>query len=136
MREYKLNILTMKKIALFCLAAASVTLFAACSKNTPKGVVNTYYTEVQNQQYENAVQCFAHLEGGEDVSMEDFAGKLESSMKSVGGLKSYEILGDSVCNDTLAFVQAKCVFGNGEEEESSVKVVKQDNEWKIDPMSK
>ncbi|MBO4282156.1 MAG: DUF4878 domain-containing protein [Bacteroidales bacterium] len=120
------------------MAAAFVILFAACSKNTPKGVVKTYYSEVQNQQYDKAVLCFANLngDGDEEVSMQDFAGKLESSMKSVDGLKSYEVLGDSICNDSLAYVQVKCVFGNGEEEDSKVKVVKQDNEWKIDPLSK
>lgn len=124
----------MKKLVVLTMAAAMFML-AGCSKNTPKGVVNTYYSEMQKKNYDKSAECFMKIDG-ETQSAKAFAGKLKESVEESEGLKSYEILSDSICNDTLAFVRTKYVFGNGEEGESNVEVVLQDGEWKINPMSK
>lgn len=123
----------MKKLGLlmFC---ACLCCMVSCSKNSPKGVVKTYYSALQNQKYEEATQCFAGMESEED--MQAIAGKLKEGMEKNEGLKSFEVVSDSLCNDTVAFVATKFVYGNGEEGESNVGVVKQNGEWKIDPMSK
>lgn len=106
----------------------------SCSKNTPKGVVKTYYSALQDKKYEEATRCFAGLEGEGD--MQAVAGKLKEGVEESGGLKSFEVLKDSLCSDTMAVVTAKYVYGNGEEGTNSIDVVKQNGEWKIDPMSK
>ena len=123
----------MKKLGLF-LSVVCLLCMVSCSKNSPKGVVKTYYSALQDKQYEEATRCFAGLEGEDD--MQAIAGKLKEGMEKNEGLKSYEVLGDSLCNDTLAFVNARYVYGNGEEGVSNIGVVKQNGEWKIDPMSK
>lgn len=126
----------MKKVSLL-LAVACLLCMVSCSKNSPKNVVKTYYSAVQNRQYEEATKCFSGLDGEDDSeSMQAIAGKLKEGVEKADGLKSYEILSDSLCNDSVAFVRVKYVYGNGEEGESNIEVVKQQGEWKIDPMSK
>ena len=57
-------------------------------------------------------------------------------LEEAEGLKTYKILGDSICNDSTAYVFTQYSMGNGENSESRFKVVKEGEEWKIDPMSK
>lgn len=123
----------MKKLGLF-LSVVCLLCMVSCSQNSPKGVVKTYYSALQDQEYEEATQCFAGLESEDD--MQAIAGKLKEGMEKNKGLKSFEVTGDSLCNDTLAFVTVKFIYGNGEEDAGNIGVVKQDGEWKIDPMSK
>ena len=128
----------MKKIAFFMMVAA-LFLLPGCSKNTPKGVVKTYYNALMDKDYEKSAQCFctvSELGEDEDAQMQGFAGKLKESVEQYEGVKSYEIVRDSVCSDSVAMVYAKFVWGNGEEGQSDIRVVKQKGEWKIDPMSK
>lgn len=123
----------MKKLGLF-LSVVCLLCMVSCSQNSPKGVVKTYYSALQDQEYEEATQCFAGLESEDD--MQAIAGKLKEGMEKNKGLKSFEVTGDSLCNDTLAFVTVKFIYGNGEEGAGNIGVVKQNGEWKIDPMSK
>ncbi len=102
-------------------------------------MVKTYYSALQEKNYEKSAQCFMssdELSEDPSVQVQSFAQKTKESMEKREGLKSYEIVRDSVCSDSLAFVLVKCVFGNGEELQSDIEVVKQEGEWKINPMSK
>ncbi len=135
-----LNIIffTMKKIGLFMMVTA-LFLLVSCSKNTPKGVVKTYYNALIDKDYEKSAQCFctvSELGGDEEAQMKGIAGKLKESVETYDGIKSYEILRDSVCSDSVVMVYANFVWGNGEKSQSDIRVVKQNGEWKIDPMSK
>ena len=69
----------MKKLGLF-LSVVCLLCMVSCSKNSPKGVVKTYYSALQDKQYEEATRCFAGLEGEDD--MQAIAGKLKELMKN------------------------------------------------------
>ena len=126
----------MKKLFLLALAAAMSSL-AGCSRNTPRGVVENYMSCIQKGEYDKSVQYYAPLEGEDAEQFRNaFSKKMKDSMDESGGLKSYEVLKDSVCNDSLAIVWTRHEFGNGEVQESKLELVKRDGEWKIDPMSK
>ena len=129
----------MKKLSGLFTAAAIVCLMG-CSSNTPSGVVEKYFNFLQTEQYDKAAQCFASINGENDSQKEEivssFSGKLKESLEEAEGLKTYKILGDSICNDSTAYVFTQYSMGNGENSESRFKVVKEGEEWKIDPMSK
>ncbi len=123
----------MKKCSLILLVVC-VLCFAGCSKNTPKGVVKTYYKELQSKNYEGAAQYFAESENQETSTA--FAGKLKESIEDHGGLKSYQVLGDSICDDSTVVVFTTFSFSDGESGTSDMRVLKKGGDWKIDAMCK
>ena len=126
----------MKKLILLALCAAMCAL-AGCSRNTPRGVVENYMSCIQKGEYDKSVQYYSTMEGKDaDQFRNGFSKKMNESVEDAGGLKSYEILKDSVCNDSLAIVWVKHEFGNGDVQEDVLELVRRDGEWKIDPMSK
>ncbi|MBO4402085.1 MAG: DUF4878 domain-containing protein [Bacteroidales bacterium] len=128
----------MRKIVCLWIAAALFCL-AGCSKNTPKGVVDKYYSDLQHKNYEAAVQNFVIMKDSETSQEEmlaSFADKLGKSLEEEGGLKSYKILRDSICNDSVAVVFTQFTKGNGESADADIRVVLEGETWKIDPLSK
>lgn len=129
----------MKKLFGFLMVMAVVCL-VGCSKNTPKGVVEDYYNYLQNKEYDKAAQCFASDNSQDESQKEEivsqFSSKLKESLEEQNGLKSYKILSDSICNDSTAYVMTQYTLGNGETDDTKIKVVKEGEDWKIDPMSK
>lgn len=119
---------------------AAAIYLSGCSKNTPRGVVENYYSALQSQKYDEAAQCFSSYENsGNDDAQElvsAFSGKLKESLEEKEGLKSYKITGDSICNDSVAYVFSQYELGNGEAADTKIRVVKEGEDWKIDPMSK
>ena len=133
----------MKHVKLFSLLFVGVLVIgmASCSSkmSSPTKTVETYLKCLKAENFSDAVKCF---QTDADASAEDLkalSAKLEAAIKKQGGVKSYELLkdGETIAEDGLsATVKAKMVMGNGEEEESNFKLIKENDEWKIDLKSK
>jgi hypothetical protein len=133
----QIDVSSMKRIALFVMAAA-VSLLAGCSKNTPKDVVKTYFSALQSKDYDKVADCvyLSETEGDPAAQKKDLSGWIKMCLEPLGGLKSYEITRDSVCNDSLALVFASYEYGNGDKDASQIELVMQDGKWKINLMNK
>ena len=59
--------------------------------------------------------------------------KSSQSMAEKGGLKDVQILEETIAEDgKTATIKAKMIYGNGEEQENTQKMIKQGDEWKMD----
>lgn len=123
----------MKRTVLFLLTLG-LFCFAGCSKNNPKEVVKSYYTALQDKDYSEAVSYFANVKDVDDVkALEE---KLATSLEESGGIKSFNVLGDSITSDTTAFVYTTYTLGNGVSDSTKITAKLEDGNWKIDPLSK
>ena len=132
----------MKKIIGFIAMAAIVLVMAACGgDNSPKGVAEQAVKCRQDKDYEGYVDLMQITEKeGQDVAetkqgiADLLRSKAESTLDKKGGIKSYEILSETVADDgNSAVVQIKVTYGNGEEKTDDMKMVKSDGgKWLID----
>ncbi len=118
-------------------------IFAACggSSNTPSSTVEAYFNAVKAGKYEKSLKYLAvesesedgKLTEKEEAQMLALAGKMEESMKEVGGIESFEVLSETIAEDgNTATVEVKLTNGNGDSDDSSMKLKKVNDEWKID----
>lgn len=132
----------MKKIIGFIAMAAIALVMAACGgDNSPKGVAEQAVKCIQDKDYEGYVDLMRITEKeGQDVAetkqgiADLLRSKAESTLDKKGGIKSYEILSETVADDgNSAVVQIKVTYGNGEEKTDDMKMVKSDGgKWLID----
>lgn len=132
----------MKKIIGFIAMAAIALVMAACGgDNSPKGVAEQAVKCIQDKDYEGYVDLMLITEKeGQDVAetkqgiADLLRSKAESTLDKKGGIKSYEVLSETVADDgNSAVVQIKVTYGNGEEKTDDMKMVKSDGgKWLID----
>ena len=131
-----------KKIIGFIAMAAIALVMAACGgDNSPKGVAEQAVKCIQDKDYEGYVDLMRITEKeGQDVAetkqgiADLLRSKAESTLDKKGGIKSYEVLSETVADDgNSAVVQIKVTYGNGEEKTDDMKMVKSDGgKWLID----
>jgi len=137
----------MKKI-LFALILGIMTtgIMTSCSNgNTPSAVVKKNIECIQNKDADGIVELTYFEDYAKTPEqLADAKGQLLSiiqnsgfkSMDDIGGIKSFEILSEEIPDNpkpgTVAYVNIKTEYGNGEQKEDKVKVV-MDKEgiWKV-----
>lgn len=130
--------MVLKKIILISLLVFLASVIAGCSNSSkPEAVVNSYFENIKNQQYSQAVSKFSSnvflLQGLNKEQMEERMQKAYNQNSTI--LKESKILESKNIDDThkVLKVQSKGVT-NGKEFSNvdSILVVKQNEEWKID----
>lgn len=124
----------MKKHLIFWSAVMAI-FFAACGgSKTPSSTVKNYLNAVQSKNFEKALECFNYdkTETNEE-EMKALVEKFETSVDEQGGLKSYEILSETIAEDgNSATVKITQTWGNEQTEEQEVNLTKINEEWKIE----
>jgi ABC-type glycerol-3-phosphate transport system substrate-binding protein len=132
----------MRRIANFLVAVAVVALAAGCGggSDSPSGITKSIYSQFQKGNYEKGVEVFvAHLDSDNEGTAEEkqqfikgFTEKAKASMDEQGGIKSFEIVKETISEDGVqATVETKITYGNGSTKDESLKFVKKDGAWKI-----
>ena len=127
----------MKKI-LSVLSLALVALaFVSCSKNSPEGVVEEYYSRIQKGQYEEAIEWLYFKNDLSDKDKERIAtmirekGSKENDKK--GGISSVVIDNVDLAEDgNSAIVNYTIKYGDGSAKSEKNKVLKVDGNWMLD----
>ncbi|MDR1740110.1 MAG: DUF4878 domain-containing protein [Bacteroidales bacterium] len=132
----------MKKLALFLAAAVFAVFAISCGGgNSPKNIEKKIAAQLEKGNYEQAVTVmFENLDtDGNEASeltpeqMKEFAKKLEESNAAKGGIKSVEVLSETIAEDgKTATVESKTTYGDGTEETQTTNYVKkEDGTWKM-----
>jgi hypothetical protein len=131
----------MKKVMFFVFAASLFVLAGCSSNNSPSAIESEMLTQMKNGNYEKAVELYFKYTNNakEDTSAEEmaeytkaFAQKAKESAEKQGGLKSFEIVSETISEDgTEAEVVSKLVYGDGSDKEETSKYVKVNEQWKI-----
>lgn len=133
----------MKKFfSYFIILAAAMCFMTSCSKtSSPGNAFKSYMESLKAGDYKGFVEGFAMDETKSVEEQEQdrkaieamLTEKTSKSMAEKGGLKDIQILEETIAEDgKTATVKAKMIYGNGEEQESSQKMVKQGDEWKME----
>ncbi|MCR4811556.1 MAG: hypothetical protein K5867_03030 [Bacteroidales bacterium] len=127
----------MKKLVSLAVAVLVVCSFAfvgckgATKSDSPSKVVEKALQCAVDKDYEGMVKYFDDGTGTEE-ELKQAASMIGMMYEMVGGLKSFEILGEEIAEDgQSATVKAKIVSGNDKENESETSVYKTDNGWVI-----
>lgn len=129
----------MKKlfISMF-VAVVAFTLWSCGPANTPSAVAEEACKCVQNADYEGYVELMDLKETKNQKSeKEQFVAMLREkgtkTMEKKQGIKSYKVESEEISEDgKSAIVKMKVVYGDGSEDTSKIKLVKNDKgEWKI-----
>ncbi len=131
----------MKKLFGAIMMLACVLCFASCGgADTPTAVAEKSIQCLQDQDYKGYVDLLnVEAEEGEDLAANKenavalIQGKAAQFIEKRGGIKSYEVLSEEIAEDgNSAKVKMKVVYGDDKEDEQTVKLVKVDDEWKVD----
>ena len=133
----------MKKfLSYFIILAAAMCFMTSCSKtSSPGNAFKSYMEKLQAGDYKGFVEGFAVDETKSVEEQEQTKQTIEAmltektskSMAEKGGLKDVQILEETIAEDgKTATIQAKMIYGNGEEQENTQKMVKQGDEWKME----
>lgn len=127
----------MKKLVSLAVAVLVVCSFAfvgckvATKSDSPSKVVEKALQCAVDKDYEGMVKYFDDGTGTEE-ELKQAASMIGMMYEMVGGLKSFEILGEEIAEDgQSATVKAKIVSGDDKENESETSVYKTDNGWVI-----
>lgn len=129
----------MKKlfISMF-VAVVAFTLWSCGPANTPSAVAEEACKCVQNADYEGYVELMDLKETkNQESEKEQFVAMLREkgtkTMEKKQGIKSYKVESEEISEDgKSAIVKMKVVYGDGSEDTSKIKLVKNDKgEWKI-----
>ena len=125
----------MKKIFSFVLAALVVCCFAfvgckgGAKSDSPSKVLEKALQCAVDKDYEGMVKYFDDGTATEE-ELKQAAAFIAMGYEMVGGLKSYEVLGEEIAEDGMsAKVKLKVVNGQDEEKESEAEVEKTDKGW-------
>lgn len=125
----------MKRNLILIAMAAIACLFAACSpQSTPKQVVKTYWTAIQNEQYSEAVNLYYDIDGlfSED-SKELLSVLTRIQMAEYGKITSVKILSVEKTEKDKAVVAVELTIENQTEPRvEAMDVVKVNGKWYID----
>lgn len=120
-------------IAVFALMAFLVS----CSGggNSPKAVSKSFFEKVEKGDTSAALRM---VDGMEDATEEEiqkseaFLSEGTRNMAERGGVKKIEVVSEKISEDGLkADVELKVTYGNGEVDDSSTKLNKRKDGWKI-----
>ncbi len=121
----------MKKIMFFVSALALVLLFNSCGSQSPKDVVNDYYSALKKGDFEKAMTY---------TTLKDTA-EIHQTVKKMQDFKyqvsDYEILSEEIAEDNEnATVEVKYTASSAfketpVEDTEKIKLVKEDGKWKI-----
>ena len=129
----------MKKlfISMF-VAVVAFTLWSCGPANTPSAVAEEACKCVQNADYEGYVELMDLKETkNQESEKEQFVAMLREkgtkTMEKKQGIKSYKVESEEISEDgKSAIVKMKVVYGDGSEDTSKIKLVKNDmGEWKV-----
>ena len=121
---------------------AVVLVMSACgSANTPKDVAMESVACIQDGDFEKYVDMLYVKPDGEEQAKADRDGmvsmlksKASETIGKKDGIKSFDYESEEVAEDgNTAKVNIKIVYGNGEEDNETVKLRKNEaGEWKVD----
>lgn len=129
----------MKKlfISMF-VAVVAFTLWSCGPANTPSAVAEEACKCVQNEDYEGYVELMDLKETkNQESEKQQFVAMLREkgtkTMEKKQGIKSYKVESEEISEDgKSATVNMKVVYGDGSEDTSKIKLVKNDKgEWKV-----
>lgn len=130
----------MKKfIYLFSLTLACTFLLSSCSADTPGQVAKDFVGYLKSGDSKKMMGTIAM---DKDMDQSDkkqaelaaaaMAEKAKAGLEEKGGLKNVEIVSETIDEDgETAKVVLKLTYGNGNDDENTYKMVKQDGKWKI-----
>ena len=132
----------MKRIfSYFIILAAAMCFMTSCSKSTPSSAFLNYMEKLKAGDYKGFVDGFSVDETKSVEEQEKTKQTIEAmitektcqSMAEKGGLKEVQVLEETIAEDgKTATIKAKMIYGNGEEQENTQKMVKQGDEWKME----
>jgi hypothetical protein len=125
------------KVSMFVAVFAFMALITSCSGggNSPADVSKSFVEKIEKGDVGAAVKM---LDGAEKATkeeiqkMEAFLSEGSKEVTSKGGIKSIDVLSETISEDGLeAEVDLKVTYGDGEEDESTTKLKNIDGNWKI-----
>lgn len=127
----------MKKILSILSLALVALAFVSCSKNSPEGVVEQYFSYMKNGDYEKVIDICYFKRDLSDKDKEQLVSLIRDKQGKVndekGGLKSLEITNVEMSEDgNSAKVSYTQTYGNGETKDSDGDVVLVDGKWMLD----
>lgn len=133
----------MKKMLTIVVALCAFVLIgcSGSSSDTPGKVVLKAYGHLQAGEYEKVSEMFwvdpaksspEEVEQGRAMLTSLMQGKAAPQIAKKGGLKSYEVVEESISEDgQTAKVKVRVVYGNGKEESENVPLKLSDDGWKL-----
>lgn len=125
----------MKRSLILVVAAAFLCLFAACTpQSTPRQVVKTYWTDIQNEKYSEAVALYYDIDGlfsedGRDL----LATLMKVEMAAYGKITNVKVLSVEKAGKNCAVVTVEITTENmSEPRVETMDVVKANGKWYID----
>ena len=128
----------------FFVAATFTMMTVSCSKSSavksPKEIEESIYTEVQNGNFDKAVELFYdNVDRGDNAStkiekeeMKAISEKTKQSAEVKGGLKSFDILSETISEDgKTATVSTQINYGNGSVDLQQSSYMNKDGVWKM-----
>lgn len=134
----------MKKFFITMALACLVCFVTSCSSNTPADVAQTSIDYLKEQKFDKYVDLIYVKPNAQDSpdelkkEKEQFADmlreKYKQALKAKGGIKDSEVLSEEVADDgETATVVLKVTYGDGSEEENTLKLRKdEEDNWKLD----
>ncbi len=121
---------------LLCL---SVLFSCSGPQSSPTNVAKKSIECLQEKDYEGYIELLYTAKASAEAEDQEkeaqgkalLQGKLSAGLESVQGIKSFEMLGETLSEDgESAEVSVKIVYGNGEEKETEIKTRKdEDGKW-------
>ena len=126
----------MKNLRFVLVALMALTIsfnFSSCKKAAePKDVVSKWWDALIKKDVDKAFTYIYFEEGTEQEEIDALKAKYKGILEYTQGIKSYEIISEEISEDgKTATVKVKLVFGNGEENEDDVDLIKVDEGWKL-----
>ncbi len=121
---------------MYLLPALGLLLVAACAP-APKGVVEKFYRSVESGNINDALdQVTSHsIEAFGRPKLQQAIVSQNAAIKQAGGIKSVEVQGEQISGD-IAKVPVKVTMNNGQFQQQTVTLIKEQNAWKIDLTAK
>lgn len=116
---------------------ASLTVGLTGCQPSPGGTVRSFFVDLEKGEINEATDALSNssVDGYMGSKIKMALSEVPASFDERGGIKNIEILDENV-NGDLATVSYRINFKDDTSEEGVMDLVKEDDGWKIDPMSK
>ncbi len=131
----------MKKILCFVMALAAVGVMSSCGGgSTPGAAAKKVMEQAGKGNYDKFVDGLYFDENASKEEVEQskvmlkalLADKASKTIEKKGGLESVDVISEEISDDGLsAKVVLKQTYGNGDTQEETFTMVKQDGKWKL-----
>jgi hypothetical protein len=121
------------------LALLAITIGACSGGNTPSGMAKKMVGYLQEKKYDKFVDCIANNDPratpeetakNKQMLIAMLKEKGDKSLAEKGGLKKYEVTGETISPDgNTAVVRMKYTYGNGTNDDETLNMVKEDGRW-------